>query len=158
MPSISARLALVVLLFLSLGVKAWTSGHAAETASDVPDTSALLRTLSADGFALSQAEGFESPLRVASRGECRVGVTTVSPLGWHQAAMAARAGGQNLAYVYGGHLYAEQPVLLTKLGYYWHKLTGYLLATAQPPVYAVLTSPGCVAQSLDPPRITQLLQ
>ncbi|MGN6487442.1 MAG: hypothetical protein ACTHLT_06440 [Devosia sp.] len=157
MPSISARLSLVVLLFLSLGAKAWTSGHAAETAADAPDTSALLATLSAEGFALSQAGGYESPFRLATRGECRVGVTTVSPLGWHQSALAAQAGGQTLAYVYGGHLYAEQPVLLTKLGYYWHKLTAYFLPIAQTPVYAVLTSRACAAQSVDPTRIAQLL-
>jgi hypothetical protein len=71
--------------------------------------------------------------------------------------MATRAAGQTLAYVYAGHTYAEQPVMLSKLGYYWHKLTSYFYPSAQPPVFGVVTSPGCAAQAVDTALIAQHL-
>ena len=136
---------MVVLLCTSLGLKAWTSSHAADQTGRVPDMS----TLFGPGFALSQETGLDAPSWIASRGDCRIEVASVSALGWHQSAMAARAGEQALAYVYQGRVYSEQPVLLTKLGYYWHKLTSYFIPSSQPPVFAVVTSRGCAGQSID---------
>lgn len=156
MPSPWAKLALIVLLVASLGLKA-RSIDAADQSSEPPSGSALLNALSAGGFTLTVQDGLEAPAWVADKGACHIEVTTVSPLGWHQSAMAVRAGGQGLAYVYGGQVYAEQPVTLTKLGYYWHKLANYFYPSGQPLVFAVVTSAGCTAPSVDTVRIAQLL-
>lgn len=148
MPSTWARFALAVLLLLSLGLKAWTS-YGADRTDDAADSPALLEPLGAKGFALSQEDGLEAPFAIATRGDCRIEVTTVSALGWHQAAMAARAEAQALSYVYAGRVYAQQPVMLTKVGYYWQRLVGYFGPSRQPQVFAVITSPACAGQAID---------
>ncbi|WDR06502.1 hypothetical protein PSQ90_03260 [Devosia rhodophyticola] len=72
--------------------------------------------------------------------------------------MAARAGGRDLAYVYGGNVYGQQPVMLSKLGYYWHKLVNYFYPSGQPPVFGVVSSSDCDSQSVGIGLIAQLLQ
>jgi hypothetical protein len=150
-------LALIILLVASLGLKARSSEASSQPAEQPGDT-ALFSALSADGFALSTKDGFESGTTgVADKGDCHIEVTTVTPLGWHQSAMVERAGQQKLAYVYAGHVYDSQPVVLTKMDYYWHKLVNYFYVSEQPPVFGVVTSAGCAAQSVDTVRIAGLL-
>lgn len=156
MPLPWARLALIALLVASLGLKT-RSIDAADQPSEPPSGSALRGALSADGFALTEAAGLQSPAWIADKGDCHIEIVAVSPLGWHQSAMTVRAGKQGLAYVYAGHVYAEQPVMLTKLGYYWHKLANYFYPTGQPPVFGVVTSAGCATQPVDIARMAQLL-
>ena len=152
-----AKLALIVLLVASLGLKA-RSSDASNQPREQPIYTALLSALSAGGFALSTKDGLESPIWVADKGDCHIEVTTVTPLGWHQSAMANNAGKQNLAYVYAGHIYEKQPVMLTKMDYYWHKLTNYFPLSGQlPPVFGVVTSADCTAQSVDTLLIARLL-
>ncbi len=156
MPLRWARLALILLLGASLSLKAW-HGAAADQPNERLSTSSLLRALGEDGFTLTEQGWLESPLWVASKDDCRIVVTTVSPLGWHQSSMVAHKGQQALGYVYDGRVYQEQPVLLTKLGYFWHKLANYFYPAAQPPVFAVVTSRGCAAQSIDTATLAQYL-
>ena len=156
MPSHWAKLVLVFLLVASLGLKAWSMA-AADQRTRQPDVLLLFSALSADGFSLVEVGGLEGPAWVAERRDCRIEITTLSPLGWHQSAMAARAGEQELAYVYGGQVYEQQPVMLTRLGYYWHKLANYFHLSGQPSVFGVVTSTGCAAQSVAPVFIAQLL-
>jgi hypothetical protein len=131
-----------------LGLKVW-HGAAADQPNRQRSASPLFEALGEDGFTLTEQGWLESPIWVAGKDDCRIVVTTVSPLGWHQSAMAAHRGQQALVYVYEGRIYQEQPVLLTKLGYFWHKLANYFYPAAQPPVFAVVTSSGCAAQSID---------
>lgn len=156
MTSIWAKAALIVLLVFSLGLKA-RSIDRVEQPIEQPSAPALFSALSADGFTLTEAAGLEGPAWVAARGGCHIEVATISPLGWHQSAMSVRAGAQALAYVYAGQIYQEQPVLLSKLGYYWHKLTNYFYPSMQPPVFGVVTSDACAGQSVDITSIARLL-
>jgi hypothetical protein len=152
-----AKLALIVLLVASLGLKARGSDASNQPPEQWRDT-ALLDALSAGGFAISSKDGLQSPTWVADKGDCHIEVTTVTPLGWHQSAMADRAGNQNLAYVYAGHVYENQPVMLTKMDYYWHKLANYFyLSGQQPPVFGVVTSANCTPQSVGTDLIARLL-
>lgn len=156
MPSLWAKSALIVLLVASLGLK--VRGIERDEPPGPPASAlALVSALSGDGFVLGDGGGLEGYSWLATRGDCHIEVTMVSPLGWHQAAMATRAAGQTLAYVYEGHLYDEQPILLSKLGYYWHKFTNYFYPATQPPVFGVVTSPGCAAQSIDSALIARHL-
>lgn len=156
MRSVWAKLALIVLLVASLGLKA--RSYAPNQSIEQPRDTALLSALSAGGFALSTKDGLDGPTWVADKGDCHIEVTTVTALGWHQSAMANRAGTQNLAYVYAGHVYEEQPVMLTKMDYYWHKLANYFYSSGQPPpVFGVVTSAGCTEQSFDTTLIARLL-
>ncbi|MBU1336410.1 MAG: hypothetical protein KJ944_07455 [Alphaproteobacteria bacterium] len=122
-----------------------------------PDGFLRLGTLSAEGFSLVEGASLEGHAWVANRRDCRIDITTLSPLGWHQSAIADRAGGQELVYIYAGQVYERQPVILTKLDYYWHKLANYFHSSSQPPVFGVVTSPGCASQSVDPIFIAQHL-
>ncbi|MET3896560.1 hypothetical protein ABIB57_000484 [Devosia sp. UYZn731] len=145
------------MLVASLGLKA-RSSDASSQPREQPGDTALLGALSAGGFAISTKDGLESPTWVADKGDCHIEVTTVTPLGWHQSAMADRAGNQNLAYVYAGHVYEHQPVMLTKMDYYWHKLANYFyLAGQPPPVFGVVSSANCTAQSVGTDLIARLL-
>jgi hypothetical protein len=156
MPSLWVKSALIVLLVASLGLKVRGIEHIDQT-EERASGHALVESLSADGFVLGAGGGLEGYAWVATRGDCRIEVTMVSPLGWHQSAMATRAAGQTLAYVYAGHTYAEQPVMLSKLGYYWHKLTNYFYPSAEPPIFGVVMSPGCAAQAIDTAVIARQL-
>jgi len=153
MQSTWVKLALVALMVASLGLKARSDAGAPP-----PYSPAGLGILSDQGFVFAEIGGLEGPAWSASNRDCRIEITEVSPLGWHQAAMGARAGDGRVAYVYDARLYDEQPVTLTKLGYYWHKLVNYFdPAAMQPPVFAVATSAGCAAQSIQFERIAQQL-
>jgi hypothetical protein len=156
MPLPWARLALILLLGASLSLKVW-HGVAANQPHGQPTAIPLFESLEEDGFTLAEQGWLESPVWVASKDDCRIVVTTVSPLGWHQSAMAAHKGQQALGYVYDGRIYQDQPVLLTRLGYYWHKLANHFYSTAQPPVFAVVTSRGCAAQSIDTASLAHFL-
>lgn len=157
MPSPWVRLALIVLLFTSLGLKGWRS-DAADQPPLQPVNASLVSLLSARDFILTQEEGLEGPTWVADKDDCHVEITQVSLLGWHQSAMVARAGGEALAYAYAGEAYEEQPVMLTKLGYYWHKLANYFYPSSPPPIFGVVTSTGCAAHSIDTALIAQHLR
>ena len=152
-----AKPVLIVLLVASLGLKA-RSSDAPNQPREQPIYAALLSALSAGGFALSTKDGLESPTWVADKGDCHIEVSTVTPLGWHQSAMADRAANQNLAYVYAGNVYQNQPVMLTKMDYYWHKLANYFYPSGRPlPVFGVVTSANCTVQSMDTDLIARLL-
>jgi hypothetical protein len=142
-------LAVVFLLVASLGLKAWSMA-APDQRSRQPDGFVSLSALSAEGFSLVEGGDLGGRAWVANKQDCRIEITTLSPLGWHQSAIADRAGGQELVYIYGGQVYERQPVILTKLDYYWHKLANYFHPSSQPPVFGVVTSPGCASQSVDP--------
>ena len=156
MPSPWAKIALVLLLVASLGLKAWRL-DAADQPGQQSDNSDMIAMLSADGFALAEGYGLEGDSWIASRGDCDIEITAVSALGWHQSAMVARAGGRPLLYVYAGQAFAEQPELLTRLGYYWHKLSNYFYPSAPPPVFAIVTSSGCARQQVDTIALAQHL-
>ena len=148
MPSAWAKLALITLLVLSLGLKTWRSNAADQPHQQAAGT-ILVDTLAGEGFALSPGEGLEGTSWVGSRDACHIEITAVSPLGWHQSAIDARARGQSLAYVYSGSIYREQPVLLTKLDHYWHRLVNYFHSSQQPPVFAVVSSAACAGPSIE---------
>lgn len=155
MQSTWVKLALVVLMVASLGLKARSDSGAPPQ----PYAPASLDILSAQGFVFDEIDGLQGPAWAAANDDCRIEITEVSPLGWHQAAMGARAGEGRVAYVYDGRPYDEQPVTLTKFGYYWHKLLNYFdPAASQPPVFAVATSAGCAAQSIQFELIAQQLR
>lgn len=156
MPSHWANLAVVFLIVTSLGLKVWSMA-APDQRSRQPDVFLRLSALSAEGFSLVEGGGLGGHAWVANRQDCRIEIVTLSPLGWHQSAIAERAEGRELAYIYGGQVYERQPVMLTKLDYYWHKLANYFHPSIQPPVFGVVTSPGCASQSVDPAFIAQHL-
>jgi hypothetical protein len=99
--------------------------------------------LSSKGFFLTQGDGLEGVNWVAWKDDCRVELAVLSPLGWHQSAMAARSPEQALAYIYKGEIFEAQPVTRTKLDYYWHKVANYFGSFPQAPVFSVALSDTC---------------
>jgi hypothetical protein len=144
------RALLVVLLTGSLSVKVLGSVSSGDDPpSDVPQS--IHTYLEQRGFALSQQPSMDGPALVAISGLCRIEIANVSPHGWHRSAMEQEAGQRTLVYFYGGVVYDQQPLALTKLGYYWHKLMHYFTPSTLPSVRAAIIAPECPsgAASLD---------
>lgn len=149
------RALLVLLLTASLSVKVLgsvTSGD--DPPSDVPQS--IHGYLEQHGFALSQQPSMDGPALIAISGLCRIEIANVSPHGWHKSAMEQEAGQRTLVYFYGGAVYDQQPVMLTKLGYYWHKLMHYFVTSTAPSVRAAIIAPECPKDAANLDTLAQL--
>lgn len=129
-------------LTLSLALK--VLGNTAEEETATEDIPAIIEQyLEQRGFTLSWQVTVNGSALVATNDGCSIEIANVSPHGWHRSAMAQHASGRQLIYLYDGSVYDDQPVALTKFGYYWHKLIRYFMASSAPVVRAVITTPEC---------------
>lgn len=98
--------------------------------------------------------GFETERRASDEGlfllsatasECRLLVAVLSPEGWHRDVIRKLTPSDSqLIFVYNGMIYADQPVMLTRLNVYWARLVRAV--GGHPPSYPVLGivgSPKC---------------
>jgi hypothetical protein len=142
-------------LTLSLALKVF--GHTAEEQTATEDIPAAIEQyLQQRGFTLSRQVTVNGSALVATNGPCRVEIANVSPHGWHRSAMAQHASGRQLAYLYDGSIYADQPVALTKFDFYWHKFIRYFMASSTPAVRAVITASECSSETVSLDTMAQL--
>jgi hypothetical protein len=140
---------------LSLALKVF--GNTAQVQTATEDMPAIIgQYMEQHGFTLTQQRTVSGSALVATSGPCRIEIADVSPHGWHRSAMAQHASGRQLAYLYDGSVYADQPVALSKFGFYWHKLIRYFMPSSTPAVLAVITSPECSSEAANLDRLALL--
>jgi hypothetical protein len=145
--SLVPRLALGGLLVVALWLKvpAAASVHAPdhEDAAQAEIAGFLTR----HGFEPDPGSFEEDPARMAgTSGACHVLIANVAPQGWHQDLLRQFAPADTrIFFVFEGREYDRQPVLQTRLSFYWNRMARRLgmAAPAMPLVYGVLASPGC---------------
>ncbi|MGF9764256.1 hypothetical protein AAII07_55055 [Microvirga sp. 0TCS3.31] len=125
-PGFGAGLGLV--LAISLFLKLTSLTHpvpAMEFASVFPNE--VTNLLEQQGFLVGQeTPANDLPWVVGTVGDCQIRVTEVAPQGWQQGLLAALARDGQLAYMFGGAIYSDQPTMRTRADYYWTRLNRYL--------------------------------
>jgi hypothetical protein len=86
----------------------------------------------------------------ASRAACRMLLTQVSPRGWERDSIYNSAtAAEQVFIVFGGKIYAEQPMWLTAADFLWYKFRIELGLKVRPtPVIAVIAAKSCAAERL----------
>lgn len=102
----------------------------------------IAAALNRHGFEVTEREDFGSPPWVSAvAGRCGVMVAEVDPQGWHRSLVGQIATGQRLLYTFKGQTYPEQPVMRTRIHYFWTLLKRKLGLPAAPrPVLAIVAS------------------
>lgn len=136
-------LLIILLLVLSLSLKVLQS-HDESAAGDVVE--GVSTFLARNGFAIERRASDEDLFLVsATASECRLLVAILSPEGWHRDVIRKLTPSDSqLIFVYNGMIYADQPVMLTRLNVYWARLVRAV--GGHPPSYPVLGivgSPEC---------------
>jgi hypothetical protein len=139
-----AVFATVLVVSLSLKISGLTHPKpTAEIATVFPGD--VRNLLEQQGFQVSLATPDEDlPWVSGTVRNCQVRVTEVAPQGWHQGLLAALAQDQHLVYLFDGAIYPEQPMMRTRVNYYWNRLTRYFgREVANRPVLAVVSTSAC---------------
>jgi hypothetical protein len=86
----------------------------------------------------------------ASRPDCQMLVTEISPRGWERDTMKSRATPMEQVFViFGGKIYAEHPIWLTASDFLWHKVLSEVGLKVRPtPLLSVIATKSCGAERL----------
>lgn len=138
--------ALAALLACSLTLKVSASLRGVSVASDV-ENGDIVAYLEEAGFGVKPpVPATDPPWYVGTSGKCHVEIATISPQGWHRAAVDWRTAALDGTsfYLQGGRIEAEQDILASTASYYWRRLQRYFgLPARDPVVRAVVVSGVC---------------
>ena len=146
--SIAFGFLLVASLFLKLPgilspkVIAVTSSTGATPTANFANVAALL---SRYGFGVSRHPPDSAlPWVAGAIGHCSVQIFEVSHQGWEQSLITQVSAGKNVFYAFGGDIYSEQPIMKTRVYFYWRRLKRALrLPAANHPVLAIIATQTC---------------
>ena len=138
----TASLALAVLLAASLAGKVFGLKEASRPGYDDDRAVAYLAER---GLTVNSTDHHVASIwTVATRGACRVRITTAPPEGWLQTIVAEQTVGEHLMYAFDGRFYSQQPVIRTKLENYRRRLVRYFGYRAPDlPIRAIAISSAC---------------
>lgn len=107
--------------------------------------------LTRQGFALEPSPVHTEPVMlIASRADCELRITEVSPFGWHRHVIAqlARPGEQS-AFVYNGSIFRAQPIWRTAISHNLRRLVAYAgISMPRNPVLGLVASQKCQIDQL----------
>jgi hypothetical protein len=133
----------VLVLSLSLKIVGDTSAQTTEV-NDVQSSVADL--LEHQGFEVTHDTPDVDLFPLAGvRGQCSLLVAVISPLGWHRDVIRKSAPpGSTTIFVFDGTSYRDQPVLRTRVDYYWTRFLRYAgFNHPVRPVLGIVGSPEC---------------
>jgi hypothetical protein len=138
----------LLLLVVSL---AWKSAIRIDYSSDLEEN--VFRFLVRSNFVVTVSEEMIRDKRTfrATKSACRMLVTPISSRGWERPTMKEHTARlDQLFFVFGGRIYAEQPIWLTAADFVWYKILSELGSTrVRPtPILAVIASNNCDAERL----------
>lgn len=133
---------LALALFLTLGVKMAFNPPIASVEKPLP----LAGFLEQQGFAVGALQNNTEPAMLpATRADCSLRITEISPFGWHRHVLKQLAGPNEAAlFVYRGDLSDSQPLWRTVFDHNWHRLKAYLgVNSPRRPVLGILAARAC---------------
>ncbi|MGP2493445.1 hypothetical protein ACTDI4_17675 [Mesorhizobium sp. PUT5] len=157
MTRLGLSLALALLLLASMGLKLLL-GTPTNFAGQDPSDDDILAMLSRNRFEVSLPTPNTDPQWITgTRAGCRVLIASVSPQGWHRAAVERRAAGAQLFYSSGAALHRSQPILGPLLTHYLRRAERYAgIAAPAVRVRAVILSGDCPADVIAPADLAAL--
>ena len=145
----------LLLLVLTLGGKWAVISHGSAESSE-PEEQVAAQQVSAflarNQFSVTEAREvvFGMTLLEATGGLCRMRVALSASRGWHRDLIRNMTNSADRSFVvFGGRIYAEQPMWRTVPDFLWSKfLTGLGFHVHASPVITVMAGPNCEAESL----------
>jgi hypothetical protein len=117
---------LALLLVASLGMKLHI-GAPTKFSQQFPDNDDIIGMLEKNRFKVSLSAPDRDPYWISgTRAGCRLQIASVSPQGWHRAAVDWKAAGAPVLYAAGNALHASQPILRPLLRHYWRRMKRYI--------------------------------
>jgi hypothetical protein len=144
-----AGIALALALTLAVKIALLPSVAPAETPAE--EKGPVVAFLEHQGFAVGGPLPNNDPVMLsATKAGCSLRFAEVSPIGWHRDVLARLAApGEQVAFVYGGNVFATQPVWKTFFDHSWRRLLAYAgLHAPEQPVLGIIASPGCSLREL----------
>ncbi|MGC4026672.1 MAG: hypothetical protein QM744_16940 [Mesorhizobium sp.] len=157
MSRLALSLTLVLVAFVSLGLKVQADGRANDNLM-YPSEDDIVALLQHNNFSVQMAPPNTDPQWVTGmRDGCRIQIASVSPQGWHRNIVKWASKDKTLVYSVGGTLAAQQPLLGPMAHHYLNRLKRYAGFDAPAVrVRAVLMDQGCGPNSIPDAELAAL--
>jgi hypothetical protein len=138
---------LLLLLLISLG---WKSAIRIDYSSNLEDKIGSFLVRNHFLFTVSEEMIRDHRTFRASKASCQMLMTEISHRGWERDSIKRRATAvEQVFIVFGGKIYAEQPIWLTVSDFLWYKVLSELGLKVRPtPLLAVIATKSCDAERL----------